>query len=217
VQLPVIALMHEPVSLGIVKSLARPGGNITGLSIVAPDLAGKRLQLFKDILPKLKQLAVLWSPAFKGGVSEWHATEAGARQLGIELRSLEVRDAQDLLRAFERIKAQRPDGIMPLAYARMNSYRKIIADFAAEQRLPTLASFADFTAVGGLVSYGVNLRDLYRRAATYVNKVLKGAKPGELPIEQPTTFELAVNLKTAKALGLTVPQTLLVRADRVIE
>jgi putative ABC transport system substrate-binding protein len=217
VQLPVIAHMHEPVALGIVGSLARPGGNFSGLSIIAPELAGKRLELFKGILPKLKRLAVLWNPASDGAALEWRGTQNAARGLGMEPRSLEVRNAEDLLRAFERIKAERPQALAALSDARMISYRKIIADFAEAQRLPTLFGFSEFAAVGGLISYGLNLPDLYRRAAVYVDKILKGAKPADLPVEQPTKFELIVNLKTAKALGLRIPPELLVRADQVIQ
>ena len=217
VQLPVIAHMHDPVALGIVQSLARPGGNFTGLSIVAPELGGKRLELFKGVLPRLKRLAVLWNPASDGASLEWRESQSAARQLGIELRSLEVRNGEELLQAFERVKTQRPHALAALSDVRMISYRKIIADFAEAQRLPTLFGFSEFAAVGGLISYGLNLPDLYRRAAVYVDKILKGAKPADLPVEQPTKFELIVNLKTAKALGLRIPPELLVRADQVIQ
>src|SRR4051812_22748475 len=214
---PVVAHMHDPVAGGIVNSLARPGGNITGMSIIAPDLAGKRLELLKEVLPKLKRLTVLWNPGSGGAVTEWRATQVAARQLGIELASLEVRDAEALLRAFERLRAQRPPALAVLSDVRVISYRKLIADFAAEQRIPTLFGFAEFAAAGGLLSYGVNLVDLYRRSAGYVDRILRGAKPGELPIEQPTTFEMVVNLKVASALGVAMPQSVLLRADQVIE
>jgi putative ABC transport system substrate-binding protein len=217
VTVPVVAHMHDPVAVGIVSSLARPGGNITGMSIIAPDLAGKRLELLKEVLPKLKRLTVLWNPASGGAVTEWRATQVAARQLGIELASLEVRDAEALLRAFERLRAQRPPALAVLSDVRVISYRKLIADFAAEQRIPTLFGFAEFAAAGGLLSYGVNLVDLYRRSAGYVDRILRGAKPGELPIEQPTTFEMVVNLKVASALGVAMPQSVLLRADQVIE
>ncbi len=217
VQLPVVVHMHDPVALGIAKSLARPGSNFTGLSVIAPELAGKRLEFFKGILPNLKRLAVLWNPASAGAALEWRSTQSAARQLGIELRSLELRDAEELSRAFKRIKADRPHALAALSDTRMISYRKIIADFAEAQRLPTLFGYSEFAAAGGLISCGVNLPELYRRAAVYVDKILKGAKPADLPVEQPTTFELVINLKTAKALGLTIPQSLLARADRFIE
>jgi ABC-type uncharacterized transport system substrate-binding protein len=217
VQLPVIAHMHDPVALGIVQSLARPGGNFTGLSIIAPELAGKRLELLKSVLPRLKRLAVLWNPESDGAALEWRGSQSAARQLGIELRSLEVSNADTLLRAFERMKAQRADALAALSDSRMISYRKIIADFAEAQRLPTLFGFSQFASAGGLISYGANLPELYRRAAIYVDKILKGAKPADLPVEQPTKFELVINLKTAKALGLRIPGELLVRADQVIQ
>jgi putative ABC transport system substrate-binding protein len=217
VQLPVIAHMHDPVALGIVRSLARPGGNFSGLSIIAPELAGKRLELFKGILPKMKRLAVLWNPTSDGSALEWRSTQSAALELGIELRSLEVSNAQTLLRAFEQLKEQRPQALAALSDPRMISYRKIISDFAEAQRLPTLFGFSEFAAVGGLISYGANLPDLYARAAVYVDKILKGAKPADLPVEQPTKFELVINLKTAKALGLRIPPELLVRADQVIQ
>jgi len=214
---PVVAHMHDPVALGIVDSLARPGGNITGLSIIAPDLAGKRLELLKEVLPRLKSVAVLWNPASAGAVTEWRATQAGARQLGLEVSSLEVRNAGELLRAFERAKAERPPALAVLSDVRVISYRKLIADFATTQRLPTLFGFSEFAAAGGLLSYGVNLLDIYGRSADYVDRILRGAKPAELPVQQPTTFEMVVNLRVAKALGLQIPQSLLLRADRIIE
>jgi putative ABC transport system substrate-binding protein len=217
VKVPVVAHMHDPVGLGLAGSLARPGGNITGLSIIAPDLAGKRLELLKEVLPKLRSVTVMWNPASEGAATEWRATREAARGLGIEVVSLEVREAQELLRAFERVKAQRPPALAVLSDVRMISYRKLIADFAATERIPTLFAFAEFASAGGLLSYGVSLNDLYRRSAGYVDRVLRGVRPGDLPIEQPTMLELVVNLKVARSLGVSIPQSVLLRADQVIE
>jgi len=217
VTVPVVGHMHDPVALGIVGSLARPNGNITGLSIFASDLAGKRLELFKEVLPGLKRVAVLWNPASEGAATEWLATKAAARQLGVGLTSLEVRSGEELLRMFERAKAQRPAALLVLSDVRVISYRKLIADFAAGERIPTLFGFAEFASAGGLLSYGVSLGALYRRSAEYVDRILRGAKPAELPVEQPSTFEMVVNLKVARALGVEIPRAVLVRADQVIE
>jgi len=217
VGVPVVGHMHDPVALGIVGSLARPNGNITGLSIFASDLAGKRLELFKEVLPGLKRVAVLWNPASEGAATEWLATKAAARQLGVGLTSLEVRSGEELLRMFERAKAQRPAALLVLSDVRVISYRKLIADFAAGERIPTLFGFAEFASAGGLLSYGVSLGALYRRSAEYVDRILRGAKPAELPVEQPSTFEMVVNLKVARALGVEIPRAVLVRADQVIE
>jgi len=217
VTVPVVGHMHDPVGLGIVGSLARPNGNITGLSIFASDLAGKRLELLKEVLPGLKRIAVLWNPASEGAAHEWLATRAAAPQLGVALTSLEVRSGEELLRAFERAKAQRPAALLVLSDVRVISYRKLIADFAAMQRIPTLFGFAEFASAGGLLSYGVSLAALYRRSAEYVDRILRGAKPADLPVEQPATFEMVVNLRAAKALGVAIPQSVLVRADQAIE
>jgi len=217
VTVPVVGHMHDPVALGIVGSLARPSGNITGLSIFAADLAGKRLELFKEVLPGLKRVAVLWNPASEGAATEWRATQAAARQLGLGLASLEARSGEELLRVFERARAQRPAALLVLSDVRVISYRKLIADFAAGERIPTLFGFAEFASAGGLLSYGVSLAALYRRSAEYVDRILRGAKPADLPVEQPATFEMVVNLKVARALGLEISRAVLVRADQVIE
>ena len=217
VTVPVVGHMHDPVALGIVGSLARPSGNITGLSIFAADLAGKRLELFKEVLPGLKRVAVLWNPASEGAATEWRATQAAARQLGLGLASLEARSGEELLRVFERARAQRPAALLVLSDVRVISYRKLIADFAAGERIPTLFGFAEFASAGGLLSYGVSLGALYRRSAEYVDRILRGAKPADLPVEQPATFEMVVNLKVARALGLEISRAVLVRADQVIE
>lgn len=217
VSVPVVGHMHDPVALGIVGSLGRPGGNITGLSIFATDLAGKRLELFKEVVPGLKRIAVLWNPASEGAAAEWRATQAAARQVGVGLTTLEVRSGEELLRAFERAKVQPPSALLVLSDVRVISYRKLIADFAAAQRIPTLFGFAEFASAGGLLSYGVSLVALYKRSAEYVDRILRGAKPEDLPVEQPATFEMVVNLKVARALGVAIPQSVLVRADQVIE
>ena len=217
VTVPVVGHMHDPVALGIVGSLARPSGNITGLSIFAADLAGKRLELFKEVLPGLKRVAVLWNPASEGAATEWRATQAAARQLGLAMASLEVRSGEELLRVFERARAQRPAALLVLSDVRVISYRKLIADFAAGERIPTLFGFAEFASAGGLLSYGVSLAALYRRSAEYVDRILRGAKPADLPVLQPTRFELVVNARAARELGLVIPPSLKVRIDEVIE
>ena len=213
----VMAAAGDPVATGIVMSLARPGGNITGLSQMAPELIGKRLELLKDIVPKLSRVVVLWNPEDPVSALSWKEIQLPARKLEVELHSLEVRSSSGLDKAFEdTIKARVGAlAIMPSVVFLTNLKR--IADFAAKNRLPSIFHLREFADSGGLVAYGVDRSDLFRRAATYVDKILKGAKPGDLPIEQPTKFELVINLKTAKALGIKISQQMLLRADKVIE
>jgi putative ABC transport system substrate-binding protein len=213
----VIGAMLDPTGDGLVSGLARPGGNVTGLSAQTPELAGKRLQLLIEVLPKLKRVALLIDSNYATGKIERITSEKSARGLGVALRSLEVAKAEDYVKVFAAMTKDRPDALMAVPNTRMSAYRKIIAEFAEKNRLPTMFDFAEYVEAGGLMSYGPNIPDLFRRAATYVDKILKGAKPGDLPIEQPTTFELVINMKTAKTLGITIPQQLLLRADRVIE
>jgi len=212
----VVAASADPVGIGLVASLARPGGNITGTSLMAPELGSKRLELLKEAVPRISRVAVLWHPRGAGRL-EWQQTEAAARRLGVALQSYEVRNADDLARALEGMSRQRPDAVIMFFDPLTSGYRVIISDFALKNRLPTIFGAREFAAAGGLMSYGPNIPELFRRAAVYVDKILKGAKPGDLPIEQPTKFELIVNLKTAKALGLTIPPSVLIRADQVVQ
>ena len=213
----VIAAADDPLASGLVASLARPGGNITGLSILTPDLTGKRLELLKALLPGLTRVAVLWNPGNPISEPELRKAEAAAAPLGLQLQSLGLRDPREFASAFSSMKRERADALFLLSDAMFFGRRKEIADLAASNRLPLVAHLREFADAGGLMTYGPNVLELHRRAATYVDKILKGAKPGDLPVEQPTKFDLVINLKTAKALGLTVPPSLLQRADQVIE
>jgi putative tryptophan/tyrosine transport system substrate-binding protein len=214
----VMGAAGDPVGSGLVASLARPGGNVTGMSLMAPDLGGKRLELLKELLPRLARVAVLWNAANPYTANLFKETQTAGRTLAIEVQSLEVRNPEDLDGAFAAIRQQHPDALVSVEDPYTGSYRKRITDFAIAARLPSLYGLReDVDAGGGLVSYGANLAELYRRAAGYVDKILKGAKPADLPVQQPTTFELVINLKTARLLGLEIPPTLLARADEVIE
>jgi putative tryptophan/tyrosine transport system substrate-binding protein len=215
--IPIVMTSGDPLGSGLVASLARPGGNVTGMSLMEPDLGGKRLELLKELLPRLARLAVLWNAANPYPAVVFKEMQGAGRTLGIEVQSLEVRGPDDLDGAFEAARTQRPDAMITVEDPLTLTYRKRIADFATEQQLPSLHGSREFVAVGGLISYGADLVDLNRRAAGYVDKILKGAKPADLPVEQPTKFDLVINLTTAKALGLTVPPSLLARADEVIE
>lgn len=214
----VMAGAADPVGLGLVASLARPGGNITGLTSLAPELAGKRLELLKEILPRLQRVAVFWDPMEPEEVAEWKATEVAARALGLQLRSLEVRVFEDPEKAFSALTLERVDALINAGWIGVTSRRaKRIIEFGATNRLPVMGGRRSFVEAGAFISYAANYEDLYRRTAAYVDKILKGAKPADLPVEQPTRFELVINLKTARALGLTIPQSVLFRADKVIQ
>ena len=216
--IPIVMVgIGDPLTTGIVGSLARPGGNLTGLSLQNPELSGKRVQLLKETLPRVSRVAVLLNPTNPIHTVFWRATQDAAAMLGVQVTSLEVRTAGDFERAYESATAERAGALIVLDDPLSVSERRRIIDLAASHRLPTMYGFREFVEAGGLMSYGPNLRDHYRRAARYVDKILKGAKAGDLPVEQPTLFELAINLKTAKALGLTIPQSLLGRADQVIQ
>jgi putative ABC transport system substrate-binding protein len=206
----------DPLGSGLVPSLARPGGNVTGTSLMAPDFSGKRLELLKELLPRLARVAVLWNAANPYPAIVFKETQGAGRTLGIEVQSLEVRGPDDLDGAFEAARKQRPDAMITVEDPLTLNYRKRIVDFATGQQLPSLGP-REFAAAGGLISYGANIADGMRRAAGYVDKILKGAKPADLPVQQPTKLELVINLKTAKALGITIPPSLLVRADELIE
>jgi len=216
--IPIVMLSAgDPLGTGLVDSLARPGGNVTGMSLMVPDLGGKRLELLKELLPRLSRVAVLWNAANPYPAIVFKETQAAGRTLGIEVHSLEVRGPDDLVGAFAAARLQHPDALISVEDPLTFTYRKRIADFAVAEQLPSLHGFSEEVKAGALISYGANQPDLIRRAAAYVDKILKGAKPADLPVQQPTTFELVINLKTARALGLTVPPTLLARADEVIE
>jgi putative ABC transport system substrate-binding protein len=207
----------DPVASGLVESLARPGGNVTGLSQMLQELGGKRLELLKEIVPKLSRVGVLWNPQSASATLYWKESQQPARLLGIQLHSLEVRSPTELDKAFEAATTARAGALAILPDPVITTNLKRIVDFAAKTRLPSIYQSSDFADAGGLVTYGPDRADLFRRAAIYVDKILKGTKPGDLPVEQPTKFELVVNLKTAKALGLTMPPEIMVRATRVIE
>jgi putative ABC transport system substrate-binding protein len=207
----------DPLGSGLVASLARPGGNVTGMSLMVPDLGGKRLELLKEALPRLSRVAVLWNAANPYSANVFKETQVASRTLGIEVQSLETRDPDGFDGAFKAVRRQHPDALVTVEDPLTSDHRKLIADFAAGQRLPSLHGQKEFAAAGGLISYGTSLADVVRRAAGYVDKILKGAKPADLPVQQPTTFELVINLKTARALGLEIPATLLARGDEVIE
>jgi putative ABC transport system substrate-binding protein len=214
----VITTANDPVGAGLVASLARPGGNVTGLSVLAPELSGKRLELLKEVMPGMTRVAVLWNAANPANASVWQEMQAAARALGLLLQSQAVREPQDLEDALARTAQARPDALLVLGDALIYTYLQHIAEFATQERLPSVFPDAREACVAGcLMSYGPDILDVFRRAATYVDKILKGAKPADLPVEQPTKFELVLNLKTAKALGITFPPTLLVLADEVIQ
>src|SRR5499427_3141975 len=206
----------DPVGDGFVASLVRPGGNITGLSTFAPELSGKRLEILREVVPKLSRVAVLGSSTATGYAQTLKEIEPAARAFKMQLQFLDVLHAKDMETAFRAASEGRAQGVLTLNSAILGSQRAQIIELAVEKRLPVMYHLSDFVEAGGLMSYGVNVPDLNRRAATYVDKILKGAKPADLPIEQPTKFELVINLKWAKALGLTIPQSVLVRADKVI-
>jgi putative ABC transport system substrate-binding protein len=213
----VMANSTDPVGTGFVGSLARPGGNVTGLSSLSPELSGKRLELLKEALPGLSRVAIVWNPDVRGGVLDYKETESAARSLRLQLQSVEVNRADDFDRAFAALTTGRAEALTVAAFSLAFRNRSQIASLAQKNRLPSMFGLREFADAGGLMAYGPNYADGWRRAAAYVDKILKGAKPGELPVEQPTKFELVINLKTAKALGLTIPPSLLRRADHVIQ
>ena len=219
--LPIVFIgAGDPVTIGLVTSLARPGGNVTGLSLLAPELVGKRLELLKQAVPGVGRVAALWQPGFVGERTEkdmLKEVEIAARALGVRLQFVEARGPADFDRAFSDMTRARADALTVLGSAMFANERRRVVDLAAKNRLPGVYGFREYVDAGGLMAYGPNVADLFQRAATYADKILKGAKPGDLPVELPTKFELVLNLKTAKALGLTIPQSVLVRADQVIE
>ena len=213
----VMAFSGDPVGSGLVASLAHPGGNVTGLSSMAPDLGGKRLELVKDLLPEAHRVAVLWNAANPYSALVFKETERAARTLEIELQSLEVQAPADFDGALDAATRQHTDALITVEDPLTIDHRSKIAEFAIDKRLPTIAGFKMFADAGGLISYGPNPGEFMKESVGYVAKILKGAKPSDLPVEQPTRFELVINLKTAKTLGLTIPPSLLGRADEVIQ
>jgi putative tryptophan/tyrosine transport system substrate-binding protein len=213
----VMTTAGDPLGSGLVASLSHPGGNVTGMSLMAPDLGAKRLELLKELLPRVSRVAVLWNAANPYSALVFKQTQDGGRTLGIDVLSLDVRGPDDFDGTFEVARRLRPDALITVEDPLTGGHRKRIADFLAGQQLPSLHGIREFVTAGGLISYGANVTDLSRRAADYVDKIFKGAKPADLPVQQPTKFELVINLKAAKALGLTIPPSLLTRADEVIE
>jgi ABC-type uncharacterized transport system substrate-binding protein len=213
----VIPTAIDPVGSGLIASLARPGGNITGGAILIGEMAAKRLELLKEVVSSLSRTAVLWNSANPANALAWRETQGAARGLGVTLQSHEVQGPKDFEVAFARIAEERPDALFVLQDALSTQYQKEIADFAMQKRLPSVFATKESVAAGGLMSYGPRLSEMTRRSAYQVDKILKGAQPRDIPMEQPTTFELVINLNTARAIGLTVPPLVLSRADEIIE
>jgi putative ABC transport system substrate-binding protein len=214
--IPVVMLTsQDPVEAGVVVSFARPGGNLTGVAFVASETAGKRLQFLKEAVPSLTRVAVLWNPDHRD--PEYRDTATAARRLGIHVQSLETKQPEDFDVAFQSATRARVEALMVVSSRFMNLNRSRIVEFASKQKIPLVSGWGPWVRVGGFLSYGPDLDALVKRAANQVDKILKGARPADLPVEQPTKFELVVNLKTARALGLTIPQSVLGRADYVIE
>ena len=212
----VFAAASDPVGSGLVSSLARPGGNITGLSNIAQDLDGKRLELLKEAFPKIARVAFLWGSGGRSGNRALTDMEAAAKALGLKLLSLEVRSLDGFDSAFARAKRDGAQALITITGPLINTQQRQVLDFAAKNRLPAMYQESEWVKAGGLMSYAPNYTDLYRRAADFVDKILKGTKPADIPVEQPTKFELVINLKTAKQIGVTIPSSVLARADRVI-
>jgi putative ABC transport system substrate-binding protein len=213
----VMAVSAAPVETGLVASLARPGGNVTGLSIQAVEVGGKRLELLTQAVPQAARVAVLWNAAHPGKRLQWHDTQVAARGVGVTLHSVEVRGPDDFDAAFARLSQERPDALIVFSDGLTLAHQRQIVAFTAQRRLPMVSESKEFAEAGGLMTYGASLPHLVRRAAYYVDRLLKGATPADLPVEQPTTFELILNLKTAQALGITFPPGLLMLADEVIQ
>jgi putative ABC transport system substrate-binding protein len=207
----------DPVGAGLAASLARPGGNVTGVALLFPEMSAKGLTLLKEAVPGLSRVAALWNAANPGNISVWRETEIAARASSLVLHSQPVRTPADFEGAFVAIAQVRPDGLLILGDVLLFQQRKPIIDFTTQKRLPMIAPFRELADVGGLMSYGPDIAEAMRGSAKHIDRILKGAKPGDLPFEQATKFERVINLKTAKALGLTIPPSLLLRADQVIE
>ena len=213
----VMAYIIDPVATGFVATLARPGGNVTGLSMMAPDLVRKQMELLNEVIPKVSRLAVLWNPANLAGTPQLREAKVAARALGMQLQLVEALGPKEIDGAFAAMTREGAGALIVLADAMLISQRTRIVALAAKTRLPAVYGQQEYADAGGLMSYSASRFDSYRRAAVYVDKLLKGAKPADLPVEQPTTFQLVVNMKTAKALALTIPPSIMVRAEKVIE
>jgi putative ABC transport system substrate-binding protein len=213
----VMAQDTDPVANGFVSSLAHPGGNITGLATLSPELGGKQLELLKEVVPKLSRVAVMGSSQIPGAAEVLKQTESAAAALGMQLLYVDINSPNDIDSAFKAVSQSRADALIVLGSPVLNTKRIQVTGFATRNRLPATYARPEFIDAGGLMTYGANYNELYRRAAYYVDKILKGAKPGDLPVEQPTKFELVINLKTAKQIGLTIPPNVLARADKVIK
>jgi putative ABC transport system substrate-binding protein len=213
----VFAAFNDPVATGIAKSLAQPGGNVTGLTVQPSDLASKRIDLLHEIVPNMRRLSALANVAGSGFLQETASIRAAAAALSIEADILELRTADDIPPALARLKGRPPDALYVLSEPLVNANKVQILQAVTEARVPTIFGFREFVEAGGLISYGANFPDLFSRAAEFVDKILRGAKPADMPVQQPVKFDLIVNLKTAKALGLTIPEAFLLRADEVIE
>jgi putative ABC transport system substrate-binding protein len=217
-QIPIVmTLSADPVGSGLIANLAHPGGNLTGMSALASDLAGKRVELLKELLPNARRVAVLWNPSNQSKVTEWKDTQIAAQSVGLSLLPFDAQTPAELGRAFVAIKREGPDAMLAFTESFTLAFRQPIGEFALANRFPMIAELREFAIVGGLASYGTSRADLWRRSAAYVGKILRGANPGDLPVEQPTRFDLVINLKTAKALGINIAPTMLTRADEVIE
>jgi len=216
-EIPIVfAVANDPVKSGLVTSLAKPGGKVTGLSLVAPEVSSKRFGLLREVAPGICRLAIMADAGFPQAMLEMREVQAMARTLGIEVVTLEIRRADDIASAFEALKSQ-ADAIYVVINELLNASRARIVNLALGARLPSIYGTRDWVQSGGLISYGPNFPTLFARAADFTDKILRGTQPGDIPVEQPTKFELVINLKTAKAIGLTVPPTLITRADEVIE
>ena len=213
----VMAYDDDPVGSGFVSSLARPGGNITGLSAVSPELSGKRLQFLKEIIPRLLRVSVFGQSTYPGNSQALKETEVAARSLGVQLQYLEVQASKDIESAFREARKGHAEAVFMLPNPVLFPQRRQVAELAVKNRFPAIYARTEYVDAGGLMTYGPDVLDLFKRAATYVDKILKGAKPADLPVEQPTKFELVINLKAAKQIGLTIPPNVLARADRVIK
>ena len=213
-----MANVTDPVGVGLVASLARPGGNVTGLSNMSPELSGKRLELLKQIVPQVARVAALGDPSSPAHAPGWRETESAARSLGVQVQSVGVSEPNpDFAGAFAAITGYRADGLLTLSQPLLDVYREQIVDFTTTRRMPAIFHNRGYVETGGLTSYGANVPELYRRAASFVDRILKGARPADLPVEQPTTFDFVINLKTAQVLGLTIPPAVLQQATELIQ